>query len=190
MKKKIIPFNGSESSYGRDYKLEHTERESKRNIESTDIWLYLGADVVDKNFAKIGITMGDLASRSYSSSRPTYYLFCAFKFKCNVSAQEVKRVEVDVLSRIDGLHRNKDGSSKRMVHCESGVPSECFYPVEFFAFFKDLHDEIYDHHRGSFVISGYENECGVEDGEFVDCIFSPLQERRHNEYRKMILRYD
>lgn len=190
MKKKIIPFDGFDSFYGRDYKLEHTEQESKRNFESIDKWLYLGADAVDKNFAKIGMTMGNLASRSYSSSRPSYHLFCAFKFRYNISMQEVKRVEVDVLSRIDGLHRNEDGSSKRMIHYESGVPSECFYPVNFFDFYKDLHDEIYDHHRGSFVISGYENEYGVDDGEFVACIFNPRQKKRHNEYIKIILRHD
>lgn len=104
--------------------------------------------------------------------------------------QEVKYVEVDVLSRLDRLHRNEDGSSKRMIHYESGLLSECFYPVDFFAFFKDLHNEIYDNHRGSFVISGYENEYGLDDGEFVDCIFNPRQFNRHNEYIKMILRYD
>lgn len=190
MRKKIIPFDDLESFYGRDYKLEYNERESKRNFESGDKWLYLGADAVDKNFAKIGMTMGNLVSRSYSSSRPSYHIFCAFKFKHNISTQEVMRVEVDLLSRIDGLHRNEDGSSKRMIHYQSGLPSECFHPVDFFAFYKDLHDGIYDRHRDSFVISGYENEYGVDDGEFVDCIFDPRQKKHHNKYVKMILRYD
>lgn len=160
------------------------------NFESLDRWLYLGADALDNSFAKIGMTMGDLASRSYSSTRPGYFLFCAFKFTHNISMQEVKCIEGDVLSRIDGLHRNVDGSTKRMTHYESGLPSECFFPVDFFTFYKDLHDEIYDHHRSSFVISGYENEYGIDDGEFVDCIFNLRHKKHHDEYIKMILRHD
>lgn len=189
MKKTIKSTDGFGSFSGGDYKLEYVEQETKRNFESIDKWLYLGGDALDKSFAKIGMTMGNLASRSYGSSRPSYHLFCAFKFEYNISMQEVKRVERDVLSRIDGLHRNVDGSSKRMIHYESGLPSECFCPVDFFAFYKDLHDEIYDHHRDSFVISGYENEYGIDNGEFVDCIFNSHHQKHHNEYIKMILRY-
>lgn len=190
MKKKIIPYEEFDTFSGGDYKLEHVEQEAKRNFESTEKWLYLGADILDTNFAKIGMTMGDLASRSYASARPGYYLFCAFKFKHNISAQDVKRVENDVLRKIDCLHRNVDNSSKRVVHYESGQLSECFYPVNFFDFYKDVHFEIYNHHRDSFVICGYEDEFGMGVGEFVDCIFNARQNERHDEYRKMILQYN
>jgi hypothetical protein len=188
LKKKIVPYEFESFSRG-DYKLEYVEQETRQNFESTDKWLYLGADILDANFAKIGMTMGDLVSRSYSSSRPSYYLFCAFKFKHNTSMQDVKRVENDVLWRIDCLHRNVDGSSKRMIHYESGQLSECFYPVNFFDFYRDVHFEIYDRHRNDFVICGYENEFGVDDGEFVDCIFNARQKERYNEYIKLILQY-
>jgi hypothetical protein len=87
------------------------------------------------------------------------------------------------------LHRNVDGSSKRMIHYESGQLSECFYPVNFFDFYRDVHFEIYDRHRNDFVICGYENEFGVDDGEFVDCIFNARQKERYNEYIKLILQY-
>ncbi|MFC4346130.1 hypothetical protein [Cupriavidus numazuensis] len=190
MKKKIISYERFDLFSRDDYKLEHVEQEAGRNFESLDKWLYLGADILDKNFAKIGMTMGDLASRSYSSTRPSYYLFCAFKFKHNISMQDVKRVENDVLLRIDCLHRNVDASSKRMIHYESGQLSECFYPVDFFDFYKDVHFEIYDRHRDSFVICGYENEFGMDDGEFVDCIFNSHQKNLHNEYIKIILQYN
>jgi hypothetical protein len=190
LKKQITYFDGFDSFYSDDYKIEHVEQGAKRNLESLNKWLYLGADALDVNFAKIGMTMGELPSRSYSSSSPSYYLFCAFKFKPDMSIQDVKHVEGDVLSRIDWLHRNVDGSSKRMIHYESGRPSECFHPVDFFAFYKDVHREIYDRHRNSFVICGYENEYGADDGEFVDCIFNPRQKEHHNEYIKMILQYD
>lgn len=189
MKKKFYEFKESNSPFCRDYKLEYIQREAKKNFESLDKWLYLGADELDANFAKIGITMGNLTSRSYCSSRPSYYLFCAFKFIYNISKQDVKRIEDDVLSKIDILYRNPDDSSKRMIHYESRKVSECFYPVNFFDFYKDVHLIIYNDHRNSFEICGYENEDGEDDGEFVDCIYNSRQEKDHNKFRKMILQY-
>lgn len=174
----------------RDYKLEHVEQEMQRNFESVDKWLYLGADYLDPTFAKVGMTMGDLTSRSYSSSRPSYYLFCAFKCKDEISLVEVKQIENHVLSRIDGLHRNPDGSSKRMKHFDSGALSECFLPVDFSQFYKDVHDSIYENHRNNFVISGWINNYGIDDGEFVECIFNKKVGQNHQRYMNMILRYD
>ena len=173
-----------------DYKLEHVEQEMQKDLDSVDKWLYLGADYLDQTFAKVGMTMGDLTSRSYSSSRPSYYLFCAFKCKDKISHIDVKRIENDVLSRIDGLHRNPDGSSKRMNHFESGALSECFWPVDYLQFYKDVHDTIYDHHRNNFVISGLINSDGIDDGEFVDCFFNKKVKQNYQEYMRMILRYD
>ncbi len=190
MKKKITYYEELDSYYEDDYKFQHVWQETKRNIESTEKWLYLGADILDRNFAKIGVTKDDLASRSYSSARPSYYIFCAFKFKYNISMKKVRQVEVDVLSRMEFLYRNDDGTSRRMVHYESGRLSECFCPVDFFCFYRDLHWEIYDGHRDSFVICGYENKYYEDDGEFVDCIFNDRQRDRHNEYREMIIQYN
>lgn len=180
------------SAYGpnRDYKLEYVEQEMQRDFESVDKWLYLGADCLDHTFAKVGMTMGDLSSRSYSSSHPSYYLFCAFKCKDKISLVDIKRIENDVLSRIDSLHRNSNGSSKRMKHFESGALSECFSPVDFPQFYRDVHDAIYDHHRNDFVISGWVNNDGVDDGEFVDCIFNKKIMRNYQQYMRMILRHD
>lgn len=190
MKKTTIPSDGFTSFSDGDHKQEYLEQEAIRNLESTDKWLYLGADDLNNSFAKIGMTMGNLGSRSYSSGSPSFYLFCAFKFRYNISKQKAKQIEDDVLSRIEERHRDVNGLSTRMCHYESGQLSECFFPVNFFALFKDLHDVIYSHHRDSFVISGYINEFGIDDGEFVDCIFNPRHKKHHNEYIKMILRYD
>lgn len=189
MRKQFEEFEKIDSISDRDYKLDFLQQEARRNFESLDKWLYLGADELDANFAKIGITMGDLASRSYSSSRPSYYLFCAFKFKYNISKQDVKRVESDVLSKIDDFYRNADGSSKRMIHYESRKISECFYPVNFFDFYKDMHWIIHENHRDSFEICGYVNKFEIDDGEFVDCIYNPRQKELHDKYRRMILQY-
>ncbi len=187
MKKEMRPFEGFERSYESDYKLQYLENEVIRNYKSTKKWLYLGADCCNKNFAKIGITEGDLSSRSYSSARPSYYLFCAFKFCHNISEPEMKSVENDILLRIDALHRDRFNNSKRLFHYESGRLSECFEPVDFFQFYKDLHSEIINHHRNSFVIVGYEDESGGCEAEFVDCIFNPRVDNSDNKYIKMIL---
>ena len=173
-----------------DYKLEHVETEIRNNFESVERWLYLGRDAVDPNFVKIGLTMGELPSRSYSSANPDYHLFCAFKCKYNISEIELKNVEEEILVRLESIHRNGDGSTKRLRHYESGLPSECFRPVDFLEFFIDLHYEIYENYRNNFVISAWENEDGQIDGEFVDCIFNKkikLEDR--NKFIKMILQY-
>ncbi|MGE8681523.1 MAG: hypothetical protein ACN6PE_23155 [Achromobacter marplatensis] len=183
-------FDFSQYVPDRDYKMEYVEQELQRDFESVEKWLYLGADSLDRTFVKVGMTVGDLRSRSYSSSRPSYFLFCAFKCKDKLSRADIKIIEKDVLSRIDWLHRNPDGSSKRMRHFESGAISECFSSVDFLEFYRDVHDAIYDHHRNNFVISGWVNEFGVEDGEFVDCIFNENTMNDYKAYMRKIIRYD
>lgn len=174
----------------RDYDLQCGEEEMRRDLESVEKWLYLGADCLDNSFAKVGMTMGDLTSRSYSSSRPSYFLFCAFKCRDKISFADIKRIEWGVLSIIDGKHRNSDGSSKRMRHFESGALSECFSPIDFDSFFKDVHDAIYDNFRNDFVVSGLVNEYDQDVGDFIDCIFNKKLGRDHQKYKRMILRHD
>lgn len=184
-KEKVFLDNFVQST---DYKLEYVELETKRNFESIEKWLYLGADAKNLNFAKIGITMGDLSSRSYSSGNPNYYLFCAFKCKYNLSQLELKNIEEDILMRFEEIYTNDDGSTKRLKHYESDFSSECFYPVNFLEFFINLHLEIYQSHRNSFVICGFDDGFGGVDAEFIDCIFSPKIGNK-NKYIKMILQY-
>lgn len=190
LRRERISFDFSNYFPDRDYKLDYVEQQLQRDFESVDKWLYLGADSLDCTFAKIGMTAGDLRSRSYSSSRPSYYLFCAFKCKDSLSPSHIKEIERNVLSKIDLLHRNPDGSSKRMYHFESNAISECFSPVNFLEFYRDIHDTIYDNHRNDFLISGWENEFGAEDGEFVDCIFNKKVMSDYRNLMRMILRYD
>lgn len=175
-----------------DYKLWYSENEIKNNYESLHGWIYLGADAKNKNFAKIGLTMGDLASRSYSSSNPNYYLFCAFKCKHDISKDKLEIIEGKILGKIEELHKNRDGSSARMRHYESGFLSECFDPVSFLDFFKDLHLEIYENHRNDFVTCEWWEDHSLEsEGTFVDCIFNPkISLKERNSYIRMILQYD
>lgn len=171
-----------------DYKAEYIWERSRLDIESTEIWLYLAADAANDTFAKVGLTMGDLSSRSYSSGNPRYYLFCAFKCKHDLQESKLKSIEDDLLSKLEDRYRYDDGSTKRERFHESGRKSECFYDIDFLEFFKDIHFELYENHRSSFVISGMSDGFGSTDGEFVDCIFNSKVSDPHH-YRRMIIQY-
>lgn len=166
-----------------DYKMDYVEMEARKDFESSTNWLYLGANAASRNFAKIGITMGDLSSRSYGTVDPNYYLFCAFKARHNISLTQLEVIESNILDKFENMYRNDDGSSKRMRHYDSGRSSECFSPVDFMDFFRNLHLEIYENYRDKFVICGK----GV-DGEFVDCIFNK-KVKNEMEFINMIVQY-
>ncbi|WEI20115.1 hypothetical protein PY247_10565 [Acinetobacter proteolyticus] len=187
MKKPITIFNGFDSWHDGDYKLEYLIKETVQNFESVDKWLYLGADIGNPLFAKIGITKGDLSSRSYSSANPNYHIFCAFKFIHNISKEEIEAVESHVLSRMDSLFIKPNGTSTRMYHYESQAKSECYFPVDFFQFYKLLHYEILTNHRNFFVICDYEMEYAGVVGEFVSCIFNPRRVINPDDYIQMII---
>jgi hypothetical protein len=184
MKKEIIFLD--DYILSDDYKLAHVEMEMIKTFESTERWLYLGADATNPNFARIGITMGDLRSRSYSSANPNYYLFCAFKCKPELSVADLKNMEDVILARFQNYYINYDGSTKRSFFYESGLLSDCFYKIDFLDFFVNLHSEIYQNYRSNFVTCGMEDEFGGEVGEFVDCIFNRKVENQ-NRYIRMIV---
>ncbi|MBH1658485.1 hypothetical protein I5V54_07825 [Stenotrophomonas maltophilia] len=162
--------------------------QAKRNFESTDKWIYLGANDRESGFAKVGMTMGDLSTRSSSSESPGYYIFCAFKCRDDISEARLKSVEAGALNYLEGAFTHPDGSSARAVHHESGRVSECFYGVDFMDLFQGLHFYLYNNYRDCFSISSFENEFEVEEGEFVDCEFNQLiSQGRVNEYIRMII---
>ncbi|EGK3609084.1 hypothetical protein IOT31_004317 [Escherichia coli] len=155
-----------------DYKMQDILSEDKKNFESTKKWLYLGADYVNKNYAKVGITMGDLKSRSYSSANPNFYIFCAFKCKHDITEEQLKRIESEVLKFLDRCYTDDDGATKRMSHFESKRSSECYNDIDFMDFFVNLHEELYKNHSNYFLISGFKDEYGDDMGEFLDCEFN------------------
>lgn len=171
-----------------DYKLRHLEIETKLNFESTEKWLYLGADIAKPDFAKIGLTMGDLSSRSYSSGSPGYHLFCAFKCVHDITREKLKSIEANILKKFERKYIYEDGSTKRLNHYESGKPSECFQPVDFLGFFADLHSEIIDNHRDSFVICAKDDGAGGYYGEFVATKFNPRY-LDHDKFIDMIFKF-
>lgn len=171
------------------YKMEFIHDESKENFESTEKWLYLGANARDSKFAKVGITMGDLTTRSSSSESPGYYLFCAFKCRHNLTSPQLNTIEERALEYLESVFTYPDGSTKRASHHESGQISECFFDVNFPEFFRELHYYLYNNHCNQFVLSEFEDGEGFYEGEFIDCEFN----KRHmslndiNRYIRMIL---
>lgn len=170
------------------YKLESVYNESKENFESTRKWLYLGASARDKGFAKVGITMGDLTTRSSSSESPGYYLFCAFKCRNNITRSQLEEIEKSALNYLEEVFVDSDGLTMRALHHESGRSSECFYDVDFFSFFSELHYYLYENHCNYFLRCGFENEVGGDEGDFLDCEFNPGFSRGEiNKFIRMIL---
>lgn len=171
------------------YKMEIMHNESRENFESTHKWLYLGANSRDIEFAKVGITLGDLTTRSSSSESPGYYLFCAFKCRSNISKSQLEEIEKSALSYLEGVFTYLDGSTKRASHHDSGRISECFYDVDFLDFFGELHYYLYQNHCNYFMRVGFENEAGFDEGDFLDCEFNTHRMSRNeiNKYIRMIL---
>lgn len=173
-----------------DYKMEFIHNESKADFESTEKWLYLGANARDSGFAKVGITKGDLTTRSSSSESPSYYLFCAFKCRRNIEISKLKAIETSALKYLEGLFIYHDGSTKREFHQDSGRISECFYNVNFLDFFVELHYFLYENYCNYFSLMGFDNEAGSDDGEFIDCEFHRRMTREEiNTHIRMILQY-
>lgn len=170
--------------------MEHIYNESKANFESTDKWLYIGADVKNNEFAKIGLTMGDLTTRSSSSGNPNYYIFCAFKCKHNITKAQLEKIERDTLEYLDSVFTNPDGSTKRELHAESGRISECFYNIDFIKFFNTSHYYLYENHCNHFILAGFENDAGFVEGEFLDCEFNKRMSRNEiNKHIRNILQF-
>ncbi len=168
-----------------DYKIAAVMGRDKVNFESPNIWFYVGADCKNPGYAKVGITMGDLRSRSYSSANPNYYLFCAFQCMQDTTKSQLESIELNALTYLDGVFPNH-----RERHAESQRLSECYNDIDFEVFFPCLHDYLLDNHPHNFQTASFENAVGVEEGYALAWEFNhrlPLVVQRH--FRNLILRY-
>lgn len=171
-----------------DYKMDQQYHDSKENYESRDGWIYLGADHRDSSFAKVGMTMKDLTSRSSSSTHPSYYIFCAFKCDYRISKNQLLNIEKGALKHLDSIYINKNGTTMRANHSESNRPSECFYDIDFEILFVDLHAYLYKNYYRDFVIVGLGDNPDDIEGEHIDCDFHRKMKRREiNMYKRLIL---
>lgn len=150
-----------------DYKIEAVMECDKANFESSTIWLYVGADSMNPRFAKVGITMGDLGSRSYCSGNPNYHLFCAFQCYFHTTKLQLENIEKLALKYLDCLFPNC-----RVPHWESGTLSECYYDIDFETFLTSLHDYLFDIHHNNFQTVAIENDIGIVEGCELACEFN------------------
>ena len=179
MRRKFQPYD-REPPVDDDYKAEAIYDRDKDNFESLEKWLYLGADSKNAAYAKIGITMGNLASRSYSSGNPGYYLFCAFKCAASTTKAQLEDIERSVLRYLDGEFTREDGTTKREPHFESRRLSECYYDIDFEELFQCLHEYLFKKHDRHFM-EGYV-------GDFLECEFSSsLSLAEQKSYKRMIM---
>ncbi len=170
-----------------DYKMEYIYERDKSNFESSYKWLYVGADARNPTYAKIGMTMGNLVSRSYSSANPGFYLFCAFQCDQSTTRAQLEQIERSVLRYLDDLFTDEDGKTKRVCHFESGRISECYYDIDFESFFISLHEYLYRNHARYFQFSGIESNGDIV-GDYLDCEFNQhLSRKEINSYIRMIL---
>ena len=170
----------------KDFDLQRQMERDQINFESTENWIYLGADIRDNLYSKIGITTGNLQSRSYSSAMPNYYLFCAFKAEIPTSKAQLEMVENDILANLD----IQFGQQLRMRHAESGSLSECYYGVEFKYIFHAVHQILYYRHPNSFGKVVYEDVFENPIGSTVRCEFNEKVVNNKKYWESLILQAD
>ncbi|HBH6890678.1 hypothetical protein QO199_24525 [Serratia bockelmannii] len=182
--KRLQQFYDLELPVDADYKIEAIHQRNKEDFESLEKWLYLGADSKNAAYAKIGITTGNMASRSYSSVNPGYYLFCAFKCAASTTKAQLEDIERSVLHYLDGVFTKKDGTTKREYHFESRRLSECYYDIDFNELFWHLHHHLFEKHTNHFIVGYLDGYAG----DFLDCEFNPtFSLEKKISYIKMIL---
>lgn len=147
-----------------DYKMAAVMERDKENFESNKIWFYLGADCTNPGYAKVGITRGDLSSRSYSSANPNYYIFCAFQCDQSTDKEQLTSIENSALAYLDSVFKWDNGQTKRARHMESQRMSECYYNINFDYFFVCLHDYLLDHHVSFFQTADFYNNENIPEG--------------------------
>ncbi|MNE43376.1 hypothetical protein D3C80_1375460 [compost metagenome] len=82
-----------------------------------DNWIYVGADIYDHEWSKIGKTTVGLHTRHTSSQRPGYFIFTAY----NIMNGDVHSIEFNLLNYLEGLF-----AFERQHHFSTGSLSECF----------------------------------------------------------------
>lgn len=82
-----------------------------------DDWIYIGADIYDQQWSKVGMTTRGLHTRHTSSQRPGYFIFTAY----NIKSGDVHGIESHLLDHLEctlGIVRQN--------HYSTGSKSECF----------------------------------------------------------------
>lgn len=82
-----------------------------------DNWIYVGADIHDHGWSKVGKTTVGLHTRHTSSQRPGYFIFTGYK----IISGDVHTIESNLLDYLENLY-----IFERQQHFSTGNKSECF----------------------------------------------------------------
>ncbi len=83
----------------------------------TNDWIYIGGDIYNRTWSKVGKTTSGLDSRHRSSQCPGYFIYTAF----NIVRGNVHEIESSLLRYLSA-----EPDLKRLVHFSTGNLSECF----------------------------------------------------------------
>lgn len=80
-------------------------------------WIYIGANIRDYQWSKIGKTTNGLQTRHRSAQNPGYFIFTAYNIKRGM-VHEIESELLDYIERIERIERQN--------HFSTGNKSECF----------------------------------------------------------------
>lgn len=83
----------------------------------TNDWIYIGGDIYNRIWSKVGKTTNGLDTRHRSSQNPGYFMFTAF----NIIRGSVHEIESNLLRHLD-----VQPDLGRLIHFSTGNLSECF----------------------------------------------------------------
>ncbi|HIF9180789.1 TPA: hypothetical protein ACX6QL_001841 [Photobacterium damselae] len=80
-------------------------------------WIYIGGDIYNRIWSKVGKTTNGLNTRHRSSQNPGYFIYVAF----NIIRGNVHEIESNLLKYLESE------GFERIVHFSTGNKSECFW---------------------------------------------------------------
>lgn len=83
----------------------------------SDNWIYVGADIYNHQWSKVGKTTRGLHTRHTSSQCPGYFIYTAY----NIVRGDVHEIEYNLLT-----HLESQPDIQRVIHFSTGSKSECF----------------------------------------------------------------
>lgn len=83
----------------------------------TNDWIYIGGDIYNRIWSKVGKTTNGLNTRHRSSQNPVYFIYTAF----NILRGNVHEIESNLLKYLDN-----QPELERLIHFSTGNLSECF----------------------------------------------------------------
>lgn len=83
----------------------------------TNNWIYIGADISNKEWSKVGKTTRRLNTRHVSTQNTGYFIFTAF----NLTSGDVHKIETELLAHLESVE-----GVRREHHFSTGRKSECF----------------------------------------------------------------